>query len=97
MGDYLRCKARAGQFSGELAIQGSTADGEEFSLFAPRGSVEYEGSLDGPEDIDAWMRVTVLAEEGGLLLVSLPGESFENGRVITVDRTQVQQRAIRHP
>jgi len=97
MGVYLKCKARDGQFSGELAIQGSTADREEFSLFAPKESVEYEGPLDGAEDIDAWMRVTVLAEEGRLLLVSLPSESFENGRVITVERTQVEQRAIRHP
>jgi len=93
MGTYLRCKIGLGQFSGEVAVQSATASGEEFSLFVDDECVDCDRSLEQESPVDGWIRVEVLAEEGELLLVQLPGQTFENGRTVTVRRTQVEQRS----
>lgn len=92
MDTYLRCKVGLGQFSGEVAVQAAMAGGEEFSLFVSDEYVDYEGGLAVASSLDGWLRVQVLAAQSGLLLVQLPGETFENGRTVTVEKTEVQQR-----
>ena len=89
---YLRCKAGRGLFSGEIAVQGSTASGEEFSLFVPEEYVECRAPLQETTDVDALLCVDVLAQDAQFLLVRLPAEAFENGRTVTVERKQIEER-----
>lgn len=90
MDAFLSCKIQAGQFSQEVAVQGKTFDGTEFSLFVPHECVEHEDPITNTAEVDGWLRVEVLDQNPTLLLVRLPGETFENGRIITVLRTDLQ-------
>lgn len=92
MDTFLRCKISRGQFSREVAVRGATFDGTGYSLFAEKDDVEFDGPLQGFEEVDGWMRVEVLQEERGLALVRLPAEAFENGYFLTVNADQVQRR-----
>jgi hypothetical protein len=95
MDTYLRCRVSCGLFTGEAAVRGAAFDGTEFSLFLPEEYVEYDAPLTGRGIVDGWMRVDVIDSRGPLLLVRLPAETFENGRTITVARSQVQDRESR--
>lgn len=90
MDAFLSCKIQSGQFSQEVAVRGRTFDGTEFSLFVPRECVECEDPITNTAEVDGWLRVEVLDQNPTLLLVRLPGETFENGHIITVKRAQVQ-------
>jgi hypothetical protein len=91
----LKCKVTPGLFSGEVAVRGETADGAEFSLFVPDDFVEHDVPAACGEPIDGWICIDVLAREGALLLVRLPGQTFENGQTITVRDSQIEQRPRR--
>jgi hypothetical protein len=82
-------------FTGEVAVRGKAADGAEFSLFVSEDFVEADLSASGKEAVDGWLRVEVLAREGPLMLVRLPGETFGNGRTITVRDSMVETRPHR--
>ena len=84
-----------GLFSGEVAVRGVAADGAEFSLFVPDDFVEHNVPTTGGDAVDGWICVDVLAREGALLLVRLPGQTFENGQTITVRDSQIEQRPRR--
>jgi hypothetical protein len=86
----LRCQISPGLFSGEVAVRCKAADGGEFSLFVPDDFVEHEAMDASP--IEGWLCVEVLAREGALILVRLPGQTFENGQTVTVRDTQVELR-----
>jgi len=90
---FLRCKVSPGMFSGEVAVRGQTAAGVEFSLFVPDHLVEYDGIILARNSTDGWLCVEELAREGGLILVRLPGQTFENGQTVTVRETEIE---IRH-
>ncbi len=91
----LRCQVNRGMFSGELAVRGKTAGGSEFSLFVPEDFVEANRPATGDQTVDGWLRVDVLAREGALILVRLPGQTFENGQTVTVRDDQVELPAHR--
>jgi len=79
-------------FSGEVAVRGKTAEGTEFSLFVADDYVEYDAPAASSHPVDGWIHVDVLAREGGLVLVRLPGQTFENGRTVTVRDCEVEFR-----
>ena len=91
----LRCRISRGMFSREVAVRGVTADGTEFSLFVPEDFVEIDESVARTEAVDGWLRVDVLAREGGRMLVRLPGQTFENGQSVTVRDSQIELRPRR--
>ncbi len=91
MNALFRCKVGHGMFSGEIAVRGAAADGEEFSLFVPKEFVRYGQPLEDSTNVDGLLRVKVLAEEAGRYLIQLPGEAFENGRTVTVGAGQLEQ------
>ena len=78
---FLRCQVSRGMFSGEVAVRGKTANGPEFSLFVPVELVEVDLSATATEAVEGWLRVEVLAREGALILIRLPGQTFENGQM----------------
>lgn len=97
MDDFLRCRVGPGLFSGEFAVRGAAADGAEFSLFVADDFVECDSPVTGSGPVDGWLRVEVLAREAGLMLVRLPGQTFENGQTVTVRESEIEHRAGREP
>ena len=91
----LRCYVSPGMFSGEAAVRGKTAGGSKFSLFVSEAFVEPNLSAAGDQTVEGWVRVEVIAREGALILVRLPGQTFENGQTVTVRDDQVEIRAHR--
>ena len=84
---FLRCRVSPGQFSNEMAVSGRRANGEEFSLFAPRDKVwvrpfvpDESGGQDrhpdGPEE--GLLEVVALEREGKRVLIRLPGQALES-------------------
>ncbi len=73
-------------------MRGTTFNGTEYSLFAEKYDVEFDGPLQGFKSVDGLMRVQILQEERGLALVRLPAEAFENGYYLTVNGDQIQRR-----
>ncbi len=95
MDAMLRCQVSPGMFSGEVAVRGQAADGTEFSLFVSDDFVEYDQTIPADGSVKGWLCVDVLAREGALLLVRLPGQTFENGQTVTVRDTEVEARPRR--
>jgi hypothetical protein len=95
MDALLRCQVSPGLFNGEVAVRGETADGTEFSLFVSDDLVEYDLPVDAACSVDGWLYADVLDRKADLLLVQLPGQTFENGRTITVRDSQVEYRPRR--
>ena len=96
--DWLRCEVSAGQFPTEAAIKGKDHSGEVFSLFVPLTHVRPSEGL-GDEWIGGKVQVEILDSRGGLSLVELPGQTFTNGRTITVREDQLDKEhcAQHHP
>lgn len=86
---WLKCRASAGQFQKELAVSGQDRAGNGFSMFVDRDLVVGESE-------HALLKVIGLASEGELVLVRLPGRTFENGQTITVRRSQLEQEPVLH-
>lgn len=91
MGKWLECTITPGQFTGEYAIQGEMFDKSGFSLFAPKNDLRFSGEPTRDKPIKGLIRVMPRAEKDDLILVSLPRPTFENGRTITVKKTQLQK------
>lgn len=90
MEKWLECTISPGQFTGEFAVQGKMFDATEFSLFAPKEDLKFDGEPSWDKPVQGLIRVIPGTNEGDLLLVSLPRPTFENGRVITVKMEQVR-------
>ncbi|KKL97165.1 hypothetical protein LCGC14_1837240 [marine sediment metagenome] len=88
---YLTCNITPGQFIGEWAVRGSAYDSTEFSLFVEDHDVDFD---DTRPERTGLLRVEVLDQDADRALVKLPVATFEQGRTITVDRTQIQ---VAHP
>jgi hypothetical protein len=86
MEHWLRCTVRRGQFSGEYVVEGDTADGKGFSLFAEADHVRLEGNSQAQKEskTPGWIRVDVVDQRDGIMLVRLPSEALEIGYFITV-------------
>jgi hypothetical protein len=80
----LRCRVFPGQFSSELSIEGVQADGERFSLFAPAKYVTSDEPVTRDRSVEGWLRVSVWEDQGEMVLVRLPCESFESGLFVTI-------------
>ncbi len=93
MDALLRCQVSPGMFSGEVAVRGRAADGTEFSLFVSDDCVEHDQAIPADGSVEGWLCVDMLAREGPLLLVRLPGQTFENGQTVTVRDTEVEVRS----
>ena len=87
---WLECTISPGQFTGEFAVQGKMFDATEFSLFAPKADLDFNGEPSWDKPVRGSIRVTITDQEDDLLLVNLPRPAFENGRVITVRKDQVK-------
>lgn len=95
MDAYLKCKVGQGQFSEELAIVGRTHDGATFSLFAPESEVLLDAGRPMAEsDVDGLLRVDVVESNDSLALVRLPGQTFGNGRIVTVSARDIERRRL---
>jgi len=90
MDTYLRCQVKKGLFSDEVAVRGEAHNKTEFSAFIPEEFIETPARITNTW-LDGWIRVEVLDRRGGLLLVRLPGQTFENGPVITVGSEQLRE------
>lgn len=86
MSSWLRCSVSPGQFPDEYAVGGAKFDGRPFSLFAPLSEVRPPAGADRGEGL---IRVTVVKQDGDLVLVKLPQQTFENGYFITVKAGQL--------
>ena len=95
MDAFLRCQLSPGMFREEVAVCGKTAEGAEFSLFVPEEFTECDGTVADSGPVDGWVRVEILAQDGRLMLVRLPGQTFENGQTVTVQGSEVEQRPRR--
>src|SRR5438477_12325952 len=93
---WLRCVASKGQFSTELAIVGKDYRGEEFSLFVERELVEPEGDPIVSR-VPALLRVKALDRADDLVLIRLPGETFNRGYTVTVKQDQLAEHLEREP
>lgn len=91
---WLRCRIGSGQFSGEYTVSGSDFRGEEFSLFAPEESVDFDGDP-SLREIDGLVQVSILQEENDLALVALPRPALANGQFVTVRRAELVGRRAR--
>ena len=91
MEGWLECTISPGQFSGEYAIRGEMFDETGFSLFAPKKDLRFSEEPTRNKPVKGLVRVVQSATKEGLLLVSLPRPTFENGRTITVKKTQLRK------
>jgi len=85
----LRCKVFPGQFSSELSVEGVQADGEKFSLFAPAKYVTSDEPVTRDRSVEGWLKVSVWEDQGEMVLVRLPCESFESGLFVTILAAQL--------
>ncbi len=90
MDALLQCQVSPGMFKGEVAVRGISADGTEFSLFVSDEYVECRDKLQTEVFCEGRLRVQVLDREGPLVLVRLPGQTFENGRTVAVSDSMVE-------
>jgi hypothetical protein len=87
---WLSCTVSAGQFRDEFAVSGVTYDGREFSLFTSQRFLRFERAPEGRSEVPAHVLVHVVDARGGLYLVKLPGQTFDNGSTITVRDAQLE-------
>ena len=92
MENWLRCKIRRGQFSGEYVVQGDTVDGQGFSLFAEPSDVRIDACREVGQDetTGGWIRVEVVDRQDGIVLVRLPSEALERGYFVSVRASDVK-------
>jgi hypothetical protein len=88
--EWLSCTVTEGQFTGEYAVQGKLFNSDEFSMFVPENYIQVRETPIKGKRVDGLMKVNILDEKGGLVLISLPIPTFENGKTITVKREQLQ-------
>ena len=69
---WLKCKVMPGQYSGECAIKSSLFNDKEFSLFAEKRHVSFEGKLSLEKPIDGWLKVEAGLRTDNLVVVNLP-------------------------
>ena len=87
---WLDCTISEGQFTGEFAVQAQMFDSTVFSLFARKEDLRLNEEPTGDKTVEGSIRVISLDEKGDLVLISLPRPTFENGRTITVKKSQVK-------
>lgn len=89
MDAWLKCEISAGQFPSEAAVRGYDHTKEEFSLFVARDQVQVKDELGDPW-IPGLLCVEILDSNNEYSLIYLPGQTFGNGRTITVANHQLE-------
>lgn len=92
MDTSLRCRISPGMFTGEVAVRSIAADGAEFSLFVSDDFVKADAPVTNSGPVNGWLLVELLAQEGDLMLVRLPGQAFEAGQTVSVRCSHVERR-----
>ena len=83
MSAWLRCTLEPGMFPGEYAVEMDTSEVGRISLFASGDKVRANDSV---------IRVEVLEDNGGGILVCLPSAAFEiSSRTVKVPRSAIVQ------
>ena len=79
MSAWLRCSVERGMFPGEYAVEMETSEAGRISLFVPAEKVRPDERL---------VRIEVIEENGGGVLVCLPSAAFEiSSRTVKVPRS----------
>jgi hypothetical protein len=94
---WLHCQVSRGQFQNEAAVKVTDFAGHEFSLFVPSRFVTPAVETLGDNWEDGQLEVEILESRDGFHLVYLPGETFANGRAITVREEQISRKRPRQP
>jgi|GEM_PF-1277200 len=95
---WLRCGVSPGMFDHELGVQGQQFDGSEFSLFAPKETVDHgDRELIRGQTVPGLVRVKPVERRDDQILVELPGETFQNGYFITVKADQLVAKPQKQP
>ncbi len=90
---WLRCLVSPGMFDHELGVQGKQFDSSAYSLFAPREAVDHgDRQLTSGWTVAGFVRVKPVDRRGDLVLVELPGQTFQNGAFITVTADELVTR-----
>lgn len=84
MESKLRCKLYPGQFASEFAVHVRSSSGREYSLFADKIDITYQGEPTEENPSEGWIIVSVVQTQGSLCLIRLPQSTLENGQFITV-------------
>jgi len=87
---WVDCTISVGQFSDEYGVTGRLFNGKPFSLFAPKNYITFEKPPEKGRPVEGKIRAEVVDEKDDLVLVVLPQQTFENGRVVTVKAEQVR-------
>jgi len=90
MEKWLDCRISPGQFDGEFAVHGELFDNSEFSLFAQSKDLKFKEKPTPKKPVKGELRVIPLDQKDDRVLVALPQTTFENGRTITVKKSQVK-------
>lgn len=86
---FLKCIVSVGQFSNEVAIRGEDHAGVAFSFFVEKRLVDYKDEPQRGRDVNGLLHVEALEQKGDLVLIRLPGRTFENGSTITAKSSQL--------
>jgi hypothetical protein len=92
MDSWLKCQVGLGMFSTEFAVEGRSADGTGFSLFAPEEYVEVDPMPQGDESHPGYMRVAVMQQYPDAVLIRLPSEVLGGNYYVTVRPADLESR-----
>lgn len=90
MSKWLRCEIKRGQFSDEYSVKGKLFNGNEFSLFAQKNDLQLRNQPTHNRAVNGFIRVQTIDRKKDLSLVSLPQSTLENGRLITVKKSELK-------
>lgn len=96
MSDHaIAVKVSPGQFDDEFAITGVQANGDAFSLFAPRDLVEVdETALAGKKEAEGTLRVSLVECKDGNCVVILPQHTLETMKsYVVVNESNIRELA----
>ncbi|OFW38990.1 MAG: hypothetical protein A3J28_12435 [Acidobacteria bacterium RIFCSPLOWO2_12_FULL_60_22] len=90
----LRCKVSRGTFTNEFFVVIELPDGRVLTSLADVSQVVFGANRAAAgESVDAGVKVSVVGEQKGMLLVDLPRETFSQGRRVLVPPTMVESKA----
>jgi hypothetical protein len=92
MESWLKCQVSQGMFSTEFAVEGTSADGTGFSLFAPEEHVEVDPTPKGDESVPGYLRVAIWQRYPDAVVLRLPSEVLGGNYYVTVRPSDLETR-----
>lgn len=90
----LRCRISRGIFTNEFFVVIEVPGGETFTTVADKSQVVFQGNRpDEIDSVEAGVKVSVLGEQSGMLLIDLPRETFSQGNRILVPPEMLKRQA----